>query len=154
LQRKIGSGMDPAVFTKLLRAGRAGHAGLRESVALVAHSLTGTTSRIRQSGEAIVARQEIRTRYVTVLKGQTCGLHQRAETSVDGGLEIVLDLKMYLDAADPHDAIQIEGDPSINLRIAGGVAGDQATVAALVNTAPRLLRAKPGLKLLNELGVA
>jgi hypothetical protein len=33
------------------------------------------------------------------------------------------------------------------------VAGDQATVAALVNTAPRLLEAPPGLWLMTDLPV-
>jgi hypothetical protein len=60
---------------------------------------------------------------------------------------------MYLDAKDPHDAIQIEGDPSLNLIIPGGVAGDQATVASLVNTAARLRQARPGLLLPTQLPV-
>jgi 4-hydroxy-tetrahydrodipicolinate reductase len=153
LQRKIGSGMEPKVFTKLLRAGKAGHAGLKESAALLAHSLSGSIGQIRESGEAITAPRDIRTRYLRVLKGQTCGLHQRAEVRVKGHLHVTLDLKMYLDAPDPHDAIQIHGNPPIDLKITGGIAGDQATVAALLNTAPRLLRAQPGLRLLSELSL-
>jgi len=35
----------------------------------------------------------------------------------------------------------------------GGVAGDHATVAALVNSAPRLLQARPGLLLVTDLPV-
>jgi 4-hydroxy-tetrahydrodipicolinate reductase len=35
--------------------------------------------------------------------------------------------------------------------LAGGVAGDSATVAALVNIVPRLLTAQPGLRLMTEL---
>jgi 4-hydroxy-tetrahydrodipicolinate reductase len=154
LQRKIGSGMEPKAFTRLLRAGKAGHAGLKESAALVVHSLCGATGDIRENGEAITASRDIRTRYLRVLKGQTCGLHQRAEMRVKGQLHVTLDLKMYLGAPDPHDAIQIQGNPPIDLKIMGGVAGDQATVAALLNTAPRLLRAQPGLKLLSELSLA
>ena len=53
----------------------------------------------------------------------------------------------------PHDAIQIEGEPPLDVRINGGVAGDQATVAALVNTAARLLHAAPGLLLMTDLPV-
>jgi 4-hydroxy-tetrahydrodipicolinate reductase len=49
--------------------------------------------------------------------------------------------------------MQIEGEPPLNVIIPGGVAGDQATVAALVNTAPRLLQAKPGLLLMTDLSV-
>jgi 4-hydroxy-tetrahydrodipicolinate reductase len=66
---------------------------------------------------------------------------------------LTLDLKMYLDAPNPHDATQIEGEPSLNMRIDGGVAGDAATVAALVNAAPRVLKAPPGLLLMTDIGV-
>jgi 2,4-diaminopentanoate dehydrogenase len=39
LQKKIGSGLLPAEFRRLFKQGRAGHAGLKESLALVAHCL-------------------------------------------------------------------------------------------------------------------
>jgi 4-hydroxy-tetrahydrodipicolinate reductase len=151
LQRKIGSGMRPAEFRSLLRAGRAGHAGLKESLALLAHGLGWNLKNIVETGDAIIASRNIRTRYLQVRKGQTCGLHQRAQGQVNGRIRLTLDLKMFLGAKDPHDAIQIEGDPPLKIIIHGGVAGDQATVAALVNTAPRLLRARPGLLLPTDL---
>ncbi len=153
LQRKIGSGLPPAEFKRRLEAGEAGHAGLSESLALIAHTLGWKMGKVRETGDAVVAEHDIRTEYVTVGKGQTCGLHQRAEAWVNGQVRLTLDLKMYLGAENPHDAIQIEGDPPLDLLIKGGVAGDQATVAAIVNTAPRLLRAEPGLRLVTELAV-
>jgi len=52
---------------------------------------------------------------------------------------------MYLDAAEPHDAIQIEGEPPLNVVVNGGVAGDHATVAALVNSAPKIVASEAGL---------
>lgn len=154
LQRKIGSGLAPAEFRRRFKAGQMGHAGLKESLALIAHTLGWKIREIVEAGDAVVAAQNIRTDYLEVRKGQTCGLHQRAEGRVDGQLRLSLDLKMYLGAKNPQDAIQIEGDPPLNVLIQGGVAGDQATVAALVNTVPRLLRAKPGLRLVTDLAVA
>jgi 4-hydroxy-tetrahydrodipicolinate reductase len=151
LQRKIGCGMRPAAFCSLLRAGRAGHAGLKESLALLAHGLGWKLDNILETGDAVIAKRSIRTRYLQVRKGQTCGLHQRAQGRVNGRIRLTLDLKMYLGAKEPHDAIQIEGDPPLEIIIDGGVAGDQATVAALVNAAPRLLRARPGLLLPTDL---
>ena len=151
LQRKIGSGLPPATFHRLFRAGKAGHAGLKESLALIAHSFGHQVSEIRESGKAVVAQQDIQTAYLKVSKGQTCGLHQRAQARLRGKFEISLDLKMYLDAPDPHDAISIVGEPSLDVLLQGGVAGDQATVAALVNTAPRLMRTEPGLRLITDL---
>jgi len=153
LQRKIGSGMAPEEFRRLFKTGKAGHAGLKESLALVAHCLRWKTGRIIETGYAVVAERDIRTQFLEVKQGQTCGLHQRAEAKVNGKICLTLDLKMYLDAPEPHDAIQIEGEPPLDLVIMGGVAGDHATVAALVNTAPRLLEAKPGLLLVTDLSV-
>jgi 2,4-diaminopentanoate dehydrogenase len=151
LQKKIGSGLAPAEFERLFREGKAGHAGLRESAALLCHGLGWPTTDITETGEAVVADHDIRTQFLEVQKGLTCGLHQRAEAKLDGKAVVTLDLKMYLDAQEPHDAIRIEGDPPLDVLLRGGVAGDQATVAALVNTARRVLRAEAGLRLLSEL---
>jgi hypothetical protein len=153
LQRKIGSGLPPGEFRRLFKSGKAGHAGLKESLALIAHCLGWTIESIRETGEPVVAGRAIRTRFLEVKRGQTCGLHQRAEAKVNGKVRLTLDLKMYLEAANPQDAIQIEGEPPLDVVIDGGVAGDHATVAALVNTAPRLLRAPPGLLLMTDLSV-
>ncbi|HVM48223.1 MAG TPA: hypothetical protein VMU04_09350 [Candidatus Acidoferrum sp.] len=153
LQRKIGSGWPPARFRRLFKEGKAGHAGLKESLALIAHCLGWKLGSVVETGDAVVADHDIRTRFLSVKKGQTCGLHQRAEARVDGKVRLTLDLKMYLDAADPHDAVQIEGEPPLDVVIRGGVAGDQATVAALVNAAARLLQAPPGLLLPTDMPV-
>ena len=153
LQKKIGSGLAPAEFEAQFQAGHIGHAGLRESAALLAHCLGWKLDELLETGKAMVARRAIRTRFVEVRKGQCCGLHQTVVGKVDGQIRLTLDLKMYLDAPNPHDACQLEGDPPLNLVINGGVAGDAATVAALVNAVPRLLRAAPGLLLMTDLAV-
>ena len=153
LQRKIGSGQAPAAFRERLAAGRAGHAGLRESLALVAHSLGWQVEAVVETGEPVVATRDIRTQFLTVAAGETCGIHQRAEAQVAGRTCLTLDLQMYLGAPEPHDAIQIAGEPPVDVLIRGGVAGDQATVAVLVNTARRLATVPPGLKLVTDLPV-
>jgi 4-hydroxy-tetrahydrodipicolinate reductase len=151
LQRKIGSRLPPSEFRRLFKEGKAGHAGLKDSLALVAHSLGWKITNLTETGDAVVAKKNIRTKFLTVKKGQTCGLHQRAEAKVGGKVRITLDLKMYLDAPNPQDAIQILGEPPLKVIVDGGVAGDQATVAALVNTARRVLQARPGLLLMTDL---
>lgn len=153
LQKKIGSGLAPAEFERLFREGRAGHAGLKESAALIAHCLGWKLSDLAETGKAMVASHDLRTRHVEVRKGQCCGLHQTAVGKVKGQIRLTLDLKMYLEAPNPHDACQIEGEPALNLLLNGGVAGDVATIAALVNAVPRVLKAPPGLLLMTDLGV-
>ena len=153
LQKKIGSGLAPAEFERLFAEGKAGHAGLKDSAALIAHCLGWKISELTETCRAMVADHDIKTPHVEVQRGQCCGLHQRGEAKVDGVLRLTLDLKMYLDAPNPHDACQIEGEPSLKMHLDGGVAGDAATVASLVNAAPRLLKAPPGLHLMTDIGV-
>ena len=59
----------------------------------------------------------------------------------------------HLQAPNPHDSVQIVGEPTINNIITTGVAGDGATVASLVNAAPRILKMPPGLVLMTDIGV-
>jgi 4-hydroxy-tetrahydrodipicolinate reductase len=153
LQRKIGSGLAPAEFERRFNAGKAGHAGLKESAALIAHSLGWKLDDLVETGKAMVAWQNIETPHVQVKKGQCCGIHQVAIGRIQGEVKISLDIKMYLQAPNPHDAVQIVGEPTINNIITTGVAGDGATVASLVNAAPRILKARPGLLLMTDIGV-
>lgn len=151
LQKKIGSGLEPDEFRNLFRAGKMGHVGLVESLALVAHCLSWKMGDIKETCEPIIAQRDIRTEFLEVKKGLTCGIHHRAEGGPNNAL--VLDLKMYLDAENPHDAVRITGDPPVEAVLPGGIHGDRATVAALVNAVPRILQASPGLLLITDIPV-
>jgi hypothetical protein len=152
LQKKIGSGLPPDEFRKLFRENKMGHVGLVESLALVAHCLNWKIGKITETCEPMIAPKNIKTEFLEVKKGLTCGIHHRAEASA-GKHKLVLDLKMYLDAKDPHDAVKVFGDPPINAVLHGGVHGDRATVAALVNAVPNVLKANPGLLLMTDIAV-
>lgn len=153
LQAKIGSGQPPAAFQQQLEAGRAGHAGLAESLALIAHALGWRIEKLRETAEPVIATRVIRTEHFTVEAGQVCGIHQRAVAHSGGRERLVLDLQMFLGAPDPRDVVEIHGRPPLKVRVEGGVAGDVATIASLVNTVPRLLASRPGLLLPTELPV-
>jgi 4-hydroxy-tetrahydrodipicolinate reductase len=71
---------------------------------------------------------------------------------LDEGQERVrLELTIAVGADDPGDRILIESDPKIELEIKGGVAGDRATANLVVNAAPRVASAEPGLLTVLEL---
>jgi hypothetical protein len=151
LQAKIGSGQEPDAFRARFAAGKAGHAGFRQSLALIAHAMGWKLENIEETCEPVIAPGPISTNFFNVAKGLTCGLHQRAVGTVAGEAKIILDLRMFLDAKNPHDTIVVQGDPALHLTLNGGVAGDAATVAALINIVPRLLAAAPGVRLMTEL---
>jgi 4-hydroxy-tetrahydrodipicolinate reductase len=151
LQAKIGSGLPPDEFRAKFAAGRAGHAGFQESVALIAHALGWPLDRIVETCEPVVAETHVRTAFFALKPGETRGLHQRALGLANGGARITLDLVMALDEPNPHDTVVIRGRPPLHLTLSGGVAGDDATIAALVNTVPRLLESAPGVRLPTDL---
>jgi len=153
LQAKIGSGQEAEEFSDGLRSGRAGHAGLIESAALVAHAMGWTLDSLVEEGEPVLAEREIVSPFFTVPPGRVCGIRQRA-VGASGGLErVVLEIAMFLGAPQPHDRIVVRGRPPLDVTVTGGVAGDDATVAALINVVPRLLAAPPGLRLATDLAL-
>lgn len=150
LQQKIGSGLDPDEMRRLFKEGKAGHAGFLESLALVGHAMGWAFTETYELFEPVIAPYDIRTKFFDVKKGQCCGIHQQVVGKVGDVQRVHMDLRMYLDARDPHDAIRITGEPPLEVRINGGVAGDHATVASLVNAVPRVLKAPPGVLMMTD----
>ena len=156
LQKKIGSGLDPDEMRRLFSEGKAGHAGFLESLALIGHAMGWQFTETYELFEPVVAPYDIQTKFFSVKKGQCCGIHQQVVGKVGNVQRVHMDLRMYLDARDPHDAIRITGgagEPPLEVRIHGGVAGDHATVASLVNAIPRVLKSPPGVLMMTDVAV-
>ena len=153
LQRKIGAGMKTGEFRKLVRAGKLGHIGLLESMALLAAGLGWKLDKISEKIQPVLAETVQKTRYFTVAAGDVCGLKHTGVGYLSGKRVIELDLRMYVGAKDPVDTIEIRGVPDLHVSIPGGIAGDLATVASLINGIPRVLEAEPGLKTMLDLPI-
>jgi len=145
LQRKVGAGLSVAEFNELLAQGKMGHVGLTESVALIACGMGWRCQSIEQKTEPAVAEREVRSEFFHVMPGQVAGVRNTAWAIVEGRERIRLTLEMYLGAPEPHDEIQIHGEPNLTLQIPGGTPGDLATAAILVNAIPAINDAPPGL---------
>jgi 2,4-diaminopentanoate dehydrogenase len=50
-----------------------------------------------------------------------------------------------------QDDVWLTGDPDLHLTVPGGLHGDLATAAALVNTIGSIRHAEPGLRVMSEL---
>jgi 4-hydroxy-tetrahydrodipicolinate reductase len=134
LRRKVGEGLSETQFREGAAAGRIGHVGLGESAALIARGLGWRMDRYVEHIEPVVA-----------VDGRCRGLRQEGRATVAGEEKIRLSLAMYVGAPDPHDHILLQGDPPLDVRIAGGVQGDRGTVGTMVNALMRLVRAPRGL---------
>jgi 4-hydroxy-tetrahydrodipicolinate reductase len=146
LQKKVGAGMTPAEFEAKAAAGQLGHIGLRESVALVGRALDLQLDDVTQTVEPVIASEERRTPHLVIPAGSVAGIRNRGFGRRAGNVLVELDLQMYVGAVDPRDEIFLAGDPPLHLLFEGGIFGDSATAAILVNSVRQVAEASPGLK--------
>ncbi|HPC04858.1 MAG TPA: hypothetical protein PKY58_12520 [Syntrophales bacterium] len=151
LQKKIGAGMTEEEFRDKTSRKLMGHVGLVESLNLVAHHLGIPLDDVVETIDPVLAEKPVITAYFDLKKGDVAGIHHVARGIYKGEMPLLLVLDMYVGAPDPHDSIVIRGTPNIQMRIDGGVAGDQATAAVLVNTVPAVIAAKPGIVTVKDL---
>ena len=151
LQRKVGAGLSAAEFEVQAKTGRFGHIGLRESVALIGRALGFELDEITQTLEPVIADSDRRTPHLAVGRGQVAGIRNIGHGKRRGELIVELDLSMFVGAPDPRDEVWLSGSPNLHLRFEGGIPGDQATAAILVNTVPQAVAATPGLKTVLDL---
>jgi 4-hydroxy-tetrahydrodipicolinate reductase len=151
LQRKIGAGLNLNQFRRALTEGTVRHVGLVESVHMIAAGLGWKLQRVDENVEPAIAPRDLDTEYLRVPAGAAAGIHQSARGYRDGELAISLDLQMYVGAESPRDHVLVDGDPPIDATIAGGVAGDLATAAMVVNVIPKVLASPPGVLTMKDL---
>jgi len=153
-QKKIGAGLTPNEFDENVASGKFGHIGLPESAAMIAEKLGWRLKEIHQKIEPILAQNEVASEYITVKPGQVRGLSQTADAIDMNGREIVkFEFQASLKPPEAFDQILINGLPPVDLIIRGGVHGDLATAAVVVNMIPKVAAAKPGLVTMADLPI-
>jgi 4-hydroxy-tetrahydrodipicolinate reductase len=145
LQRKIGAGRTVEQFRAEVAAGKLGHVGLPESAHLLCAALSFGKPELTETIEPVVATAPIETPFVRVEAGQVAGIDHWLVAAAPRG-RVELRLQMYLGAPEPRDEIDVDGEPPMKARLDGGTPGDLATVAALLNAAPRMGAVAPGLR--------
>lgn len=151
LQQKVGAGITEAQFAEKKATGMFGHIGLVESIRLIADGMGWSIDRIEEILEPVISSKQVVTPYLTVEKGQVAGIHHHAY-GYDGDEKLIsLDLKMFVGAENPRDEVIAESDPPMNMLVRGGIFGDTATVATLVNSIPLVVDAAPGLKTVKDI---
>ncbi len=151
LQRKIGAGLSEDEFAQLVEREQIGHVGLTESAALCALGLGIECDGFEEEIVPMIADEDITGAAFPIHKGRVAGICQTA-VALEGEQERVrLELTIAVGAENPRDHIAIDSDPPIEIEVKGGVAGDRATANLVVNSAPRLTSADPGLLTVLEL---
>jgi hypothetical protein len=150
-QQKIGAGLTTEQFQKRVDEGSIKHVGFTESIAMIADSLGWTLDRITDQVEPKLAQVTVSSEFLAVDPGYVCGIVQEGIGYRKKEPAIRLRMEAYLGAPDPYDLIEIDGNPRLSVRIAGGVHGDVATAAIVVNSIPKVLDAAPGLRTMRDM---
>jgi hypothetical protein len=150
-QQKIGAGLTTEQFQKQVDEGTVRHVGFTESIAMIADALGWRLDRITDDVQSKIASVTISSEFLAVDPGYVCGIIQDAVGYRKGHPAIRLHMEAYLGAPESYDAIQIEGTPSLAIRIPGGIHGDIATASMVVNSIPKVLAASPGLHTMRDM---
>ena len=145
LQRKVGAGMNEEEFDRGVDDGTVGHVGLMESAALAALGVGLEVDEVDEDIDPVEADEDVQGEGFTVPKGGIVGVRQTARAFHEGKEVAHLDLIIALGAPDPHDEIELIGDPGLKCVIPGGVPGDRATAWSVAHAAPLVAGAEPGL---------
>jgi 4-hydroxy-tetrahydrodipicolinate reductase len=145
-QQKIGAGLTPEEFKKKQRQKEIRHVGLTESIHMIARGFGWTLDQTDDEVLPVLAERDVESPFIKVAAGDVKGMRQVGRGYRNGEQAITLEMVMTLGQENPRDAIEIEGTPDITLTFDGGIHGDVATAAVVVNSIPRLVELSPGLK--------
>jgi 4-hydroxy-tetrahydrodipicolinate reductase len=152
-QRKIGAALAVEEFKALVDAGMIKHVGLPESVAMIASGLGWEINEITERIEPIISETQIKTEFLLVKPGYTAGIRQIAK-GIRSGVELItLEFEASVGSHESYDAVYITGIPNMEVIIRGGVHGDIATAAIIVNSVYRVAEAPPGLLTMKDLPI-
>jgi 2,4-diaminopentanoate dehydrogenase len=150
-QQKIGAGLTTEQFEKKKADGSVRHVGLAESIAMIADAMGWTLDRISDDLQPKLASVTISSEYLAVDAGYVAGIIQDGVGYRKNEPVIKLHMEAYLGSPETYDSVDIEGSPSLSMKISGGIHGDVATASIVVNSIPKVLQAAPGLHTMRDL---
>jgi 4-hydroxy-tetrahydrodipicolinate reductase len=155
-QKKIGTGLTKEEFMwKVKEQKISGHVGLVESIGMISGAMGWKLDEIKEiPPKPVISEMEINTSYTTIKAGCVAGIKSLAYGILKSTPIITLEFVSNVKIKKEYDAITIQGIPNISEKIIGGINGDIGTVALIINMIPKILQAKPGLKIMNDLPLA
>lgn len=152
-QQKIGAGLSREQFKREVDRGSIRHVGLAESISMVASALGWQLDAITDDVRPQIADAPVASEFLAVDPGYVSGIVQDAVGYRHGTPVITMHMEAYLGAPEPYDEVRLQGIPPLTLRIPGGIPGDVATASIVVNSIPKVLSSRPGLRTMKDLPV-
>jgi 4-hydroxy-tetrahydrodipicolinate reductase len=150
-QQKIGAGLTVEAFLAKVKDGSVRHVGLAESIRMIADAMGWRLDRITDEVRPKVADAPVTSQYLTVEPGTVAGIIQDGVGFRKGQPLVTLHMEAYLGAPESFDAVQIIGIPPLSMKLAGGIHGDIATAAIVINSIPKVLETPPGLRTMRDM---
>jgi hypothetical protein len=145
-QRKIGAGLTPEEFDAKRKEGTLRHVGLTESMHMIASRLGWALDRTEEVLAPVIAARRVVAETMVIEPGMAAGVQQIGRGFTGARERITLTFRASVGEPKPHDTIEIVGEPTLVSRIEGGVNGDIATCAVVLNAVSRIREAPHGLK--------
>ena len=156
-QKKIGAGLSLDEFEEKKKTETLCHIGLTQSMQMIA----------RRMGWKLDKTEDILTPIInphlnpspTSGEGKregggiATGVQQIGKGYVQGEEKITLLFRASIGEKNPRDTIEIKGIPEITSTIAGGINGDVATCAIIVNAIKSIIDTSPGLKTMTDISL-
>ena len=145
-QQKIGAGLTLDEFESKREAGQFGHVGLTESMHMMADRLGWQLESTEDILTPVIAHRRHTTTFTDIEPGRAAGLQQIGRAYVGGEEVITLVFRAAVGEPEPADIVEITGVRDVTSVIPGGVNGDVATCAIVINAVQSITRAQPGLR--------
>jgi len=142
-QKKIGAGLSLMEFEEKKKTGTLRHVGLTQSMQMIA----------RRMGWKLDKTEDILTPIMAESARMVTGVQQIGKGYVNGEEKITLFFRAAIGEKNPRDTIEIKGIPEITSTIAGGINGDIATCAIIVNAIKSIIETSPGLKTMTDISL-
>jgi 4-hydroxy-tetrahydrodipicolinate reductase len=152
-QQKIGAGLTREQFQAKVKDGSVRHVGLAESITMIADALGWKLDKVTDEIQPKIASVAVASDLLSVEAGRVSGLIQDGAGFRKGQPIIKLHMEAYLGAPESYDAVRIDGNPPLSMKIAGGVHGDVATASIVVNSIPKIIQAAPGLRTMKDMAL-
>lgn len=145
-QQKIGAGLTRAQFRAKKRTGALRHVGLPESIDLIAYGMGWKLTKVTETLRAVVAHRRITSGYTPIEEGMACGVEQVGKGFIGKREAIRFHFRAAVGEPESFDSVEIRGEPNVRSVIEGGINGDIATCAVVLNAIESVRRAEPGLR--------
>lgn len=145
-QQKIGAGLTRAQFAAKKATGALRHVGLTESMHMIAARIGWKLNRTTETLRPVIARKRVTSGYAPIEPGMACGVEQIGRAYVGRRQVITLEFRAAVGEPESFDSVEITGAPNLKSVIPGGVNGDIATSAIVLNAVRFVVSAEPGLK--------